>query len=89
MAADPLWPPGQTLEEPAVTGRWAVTPLAVVALTATLLAVLTIAKYEALRADVRNACPSAAALDLTKWIPVCKAVGFQELVVMPEGWERQ
>ena len=67
--------------------RWAVMPLVIIALVASLLMVLTMAKYESLRTDIRNACPSAAALDLTKWIPVCKSVGFQE-VTMPEDLER-
>jgi hypothetical protein len=84
----PPWPEPETLDPPAVRGRWAVTPLAVVALVGFLLAVVTSAKYEALRSDIRNACPSAAALDLTKWIPVCKAVGFQETYTMPEDLER-
>lgn len=68
--------------------RSAVMGLATLALTATLVAVVTVAKYEALRSDIRNACPSAAALDLTKWIPVCKAVGFQDVMVMPEDLPR-
>lgn len=66
--------------------RSAVMGLVVIALVASLLAILTMAKYEALRTDIRNACPSAAALDLTKWIPVCKAVGYQE-TMMPEDLE--
>lgn len=67
--------------------RSAVMAMAVCLLGSVLLTVVVIARYEALRTDIRNACPSAAALDLTEWIPLCKAVQFQQMI-MPEDWER-
>lgn len=67
--------------------RLTVLALAAGLLVALLLAVTSMAKYEALRTSIHNACPSAAALDLTAWIPLCKSVGFQEFI-MPEDLER-
>jgi uncharacterized membrane protein len=44
-------------------------------LVAVLLAVLTMAHYEALLAQAQDACTSVAApLDLSSWVPLCKAV---------------
>jgi hypothetical protein len=44
-------------------------------LLAVLLAVLTMASYQALLADVQHACTAVAApLDLSSWVPLCKAV---------------
>lgn len=56
----------------------AVCGLSVITLVAVLLAVLIVAKYEALRSDVVRACPSAAALDLSQWAPVCREVGYHQ-----------
>lgn len=67
--------------------RWAVLMLAMSLLVSSLLCVLTIARYEALRDEIASTCPSAAALDLTSWIPICKRVGYQQMI-MPEDWER-
>jgi hypothetical protein len=61
--------------------------LAAVALVASLLAVLTIARYEALRDSVLDACPTAAALDLSTFADACKLVNYQQLV--PEDLERR
>lgn len=49
--------------------------LAAALLVAVLLAVLTMAHYEALLADTRHVCAAVAApLDLSSWVPLCKAV---------------
>lgn len=61
-----------------IQGRDAVLPLAGVALVAVLLAVLTMARYADLLDQARRACTTAAALDLTKWIDLCREVEYQE-----------
>jgi hypothetical protein len=60
------------------TARAAVLPLAAVALIATLLAVLTAARYTALIDQARAACGTAAALDLTRWVDLCREVQYQQ-----------
>jgi hypothetical protein len=58
-------------------------------LIASALSIITIARYEALRQDIEDTCPSAAALDLTSWIPICKRVGYREMVyIQPEDLDR-
>lgn len=47
-------------------------------LIAVLIAVISIAKYDALVSEAHAACQSAAALDLSSWVKLCKMVNFQE-----------
>jgi uncharacterized membrane protein YqhA len=58
--------------------RAAVLTLAAVTLVGVLIAVITVAKYQALISEARTACTTAAALDLTKWIDLCRKVEYQE-----------
>lgn len=61
-----------------VTSRAAVLPLAAITLVAVLFAVLTAARYADLLDQARTACTTAAALDLTKWIDLCRQVEYQQ-----------
>ena len=47
-------------------------------LVAVLLAVVGMAKYDALVSEARDACHTAAALDLSGWVDLCRKVNFQE-----------
>jgi hypothetical protein len=61
-----------------IESRASVLPLATIALVAVLFAVLTAARYADLIDQARTACTTAAALDLTKWIDLCRQVEYHE-----------
>jgi len=47
-------------------------------LAAVLIAVVSMAKYDAFVSEVHEACQTAAALDLSGWVKVCKSVNYKE-----------
>ena len=47
-------------------------------LAAVLIAVVSMAKYDAFVSEVYEACQTAAALDLSGWVRVCKSVNYKE-----------
>lgn len=54
-------------------------------LIAATLAVVTIARYEALRSETLRACDTAAALDLVAFTRLCHDVGYQQIVTFADN----
>jgi len=59
-------------------GRLVIVIMSAALLVAVLLAVVSFAKYDALVSEAREACQTAAALDLSGWVGLCKSVNYQE-----------
>ena len=55
-----------------------VASLAIGLLIVLLLTLIGFAKYDALVSETQEACKTAAALDLTKWVELCRKVEYQE-----------
>jgi general stress protein CsbA len=60
------------------TARTFAAVMACLLLIAVLFSVILLAKYNALVDEAQVVCQTAAALDLTKWIDLCRHVNFQE-----------
>ena len=60
-----------------------VTLTAAMALAAAVMAVVTIARYEAAMERTRQACDTAAALDLAAFTRLCHDAGYQQVVIKP------
>ena len=59
-------------------GRLVIVIMSAGLLVAVLLAVVSFAKYDSLVSEVHEACQTAAALDLSGWVKVCKSVNYRE-----------